>query len=225
MLHLRHIPGSAYGHRTIARWTLWSAFLAPVSLVTCWIASGIVQRGNYNAVQQTISVLASDAATHPWIMTVGLYSVGTCQIVTALGLSVVRPWARIVLALGGVTGLGVAVFPQAQHGGGAVVHLTFATLCVSMLAVWPATMGTRAPSRPIVLSIRGSLFATFVFMGLLAWLYSAAHGGGALGVAERVDTTIGNSWPLVVVLAVRHASRVQRRKVAGFLDPATNRNA
>jgi hypothetical protein len=96
---------------------------------------------------------------------------------------------------------------------------------VSLLAVWPATNGSRAWSRPLVLSVRGSLAATFVFVGLLAWLFAAAHGGGALGVAERVDTAIENSWPLVIVLAVRRASRTHRGEIAGFLDPAPDRYA
>ncbi|MDP9093147.1 MAG: hypothetical protein M3N95_09465 [Actinomycetota bacterium] len=43
---------------------------------------------------------------------------------------------------------------------------------------------------------------------MLAWLYGAAHGGGALGIAERVDTAIENSWPLVIVTAIwRSAAR------------------
>jgi hypothetical membrane protein len=220
MTLLSQARGLGYG--SIPRWTLFSAFLAPASLVACWIVAGLVQRGDYNAAQQTMSVLAGDTASHPWIMTAGLYSVGTFQIVTAFGLSIGRPRARMLLAIGGLTGLGVASFPQAQHGAATAIHLAFATTSVSLLAVWPATIGSRGHSRPLVLSVRGSLLATLVFVGLLAWLFAAAHGGGALGVAERVDTAIENSWPLVVVLAVRRASGSQRREVSGFLDSAAD---
>jgi hypothetical membrane protein len=225
MTLLTRAPVSVYVHHGIPRWTLLSAFLAPASLVACWIAAGLVQHGHYDAVRQTMSVLASDTASHPWIMTMGLYSVGAFQIVTAIGLSIGRPKARILLAIGGLTGLGVASFPQAQHGDATAIHLVFATLSVSLLAVWPATIGCRRSSRPIVLSVRGSLVATVVFVALLAWLFAAAHGGGALGVAERVDTAIENSWPLVVVLAARRASGSGRREIARFFDPAPDRHA
>jgi hypothetical membrane protein len=187
----------------VARWTLVTAVLAPTSLVAAWFVAGFVQHGHYDPISQTISVLAERSASDRWIMTVGLYMLGACQILTAAGLSVGRRPARILLAAGGLTGLGVAAFPQSSHGS-ANTHLIFATASVSLLAIWPATIGVRGPSRPLVLSVRGSLIVTAVFVGLLAWLYAAAHGGGALGVAERVDTAIANSWPLVVVIAIRH---------------------
>lgn len=193
----------------IARWTILSAVLAPVSLVAGWLAAGLVQRGHYDPVRQTISVLAGTAASHRWIMTACLYLLGSCQILTAIGLSVGRPRARVLLAVGGLTGLGVAIFPQPSHGSTAI-HLVFATLSVSLLALWPATIGSRGRSRPLVLTIRGSMAVTVVFLALLAWLYAAAHGGGALGIAERVDTAIENTWPLVVVLAIRRSSALER---------------
>lgn len=197
----------------MAPWTLGSALLAPLSLVVSWLVAGFVQNNNYDAVRQTISVLAGHAAEHRWIMTLGLYSVGSCQILTALGLSAARPLARILLGVGGLAGLGVAMFPQPPHGT-AASHLVWATVTVSLLAVWPATIGSRWWSRPIVLTVRGSMIATAVFVALLAWLFAAAHGGGALGVAERVDTAIANAWPMVVVLAIRRA------RASGHLVPA-----
>ena len=124
----------------------------------------MVQRGHYDAVQQTISVLASDAASHRWIMTAGLYALATCQLVTAVGFSIGRPFARTLLAIGGLAGLGVAIFPQASHGGLAVTHLVFAAMSVCLLALWPATIGSRGSARPLVLSMRGSLLATAVFV-------------------------------------------------------------
>jgi hypothetical membrane protein len=193
----------------IARWTILSAVLAPLSLVAGWLAAGLVQHGPYDPVRQTISVLAGTAASHRWIMTAGLYLLGSCQILTAIGLSVGRRRARVLLAAGGLTGLGVAIFPQPPHGS-AAIHLVFATLSVSLLALWPATIGSPDSSRPLVLTIRGSLAVTVVFLALLAWLYAAAHGGGALGIAERVDTAIENTWPLVVVLAIRRSSALER---------------
>ena len=207
MTLLSHPLGSATAAAVLPRWTLVSAVLAPLSLIACWIAAGLVQAGGYDAVQQTISVLASDAASHRWIMTAGFYLLATCQLVTAVGFSIGRPVARLVLTLGGCAGLGVAIFPQGSHGALAITHLVFAALSVSLLALWPATIGVRGPSRPLPLTVRGSVVATVVFLCLLAWLYAAAHGVGGLGIAERVDTAIENSWPLVVVVAIRRQGR------------------
>lgn len=196
-----HLPT----HFTAARWTLVSAMLAPGALVIGWLIAGLVQRGHYDAANQTISVLAGGAASDRWIMTAGLYVLGACQLLTAAGLSI-RRRARLMLAAGGLAGLGVAAFPQPGHGT-AAIHLAFATISVSLLALWPATIGARGTSHPLVLTLRGSLLATAVFVALLVWLYAAAHGGGALGVAERVDTAVTTSWPLVVVLAIQRSTR------------------
>lgn len=196
------------GH--VSPWALGSAILTPVALVAGWLAAGLVQRGHYDPVRQTISVLAGHAASDRWIMTVGLYLVGVGQILTSIGLSAGRHRARVLLAIGGVMGVGVALFPQPRHGS-AATHLVFATLSVTLLAIWPATIGASGPARPRVLTMRGSLVVTGVFLALLAWLYAAAHGGGALGIAERVDTAVECSWPLVVVLAIRRNSAQHAR--------------
>lgn len=189
---------------SVPRWTLIPAALAPISLVVAWLVAGLAQPSHYDPVRQTISVLAGYAASDRWIMTIGLYAVSICQIITAAGLSVARR-ARVLLVMGGVAGLGVAIFPQPLHGSGSA-HMVFATLSVTLLALWPATLGARGSPRPMVLSTRGSVVVTIAFLGLLAWVFAAAHGGGALGVAERVDTAIANSWPFVVVLTIRRSS-------------------
>jgi hypothetical membrane protein len=197
---------AALALRAVPRWTLIPAGLAPISLVGAWLVAGLAQPEHYDPIRQTISVLSGHAASDRWIMTLGLYGVSICQIVTAAGLSVARR-ARVLLVMGGVAGLGVAIFPQPMHGSGAA-HMVFATLSVTFLALWPATLGSRGSPRPLVLSTRGSVIVTVAFLGLLAWVFAAAHGGGALGVAERVDTAICNSWPLVVILTIRRSSNL-----------------
>jgi hypothetical membrane protein len=192
-------------NRTIPRWAIVSAVLAPLSLVACWLVAGVLQAGSYDPVRQTISVLAGGAASHRWIMTMGLYSVGICQVLTGAGLSAARLGARTFLIIGGLAGLGVAIFPQPPHGT-ATVHLFFATASVILLALWPATIASRQPIHP-VLGVRRCAVVTALFVGLLLWLLVAAHGGGALGIAERVDTAIENAWPLVIILAIRRGSR------------------
>jgi hypothetical membrane protein len=201
---------------SIPAWTVVSAALAPLVLVTSWLVAQVVQP-DYDPVRQSISALAGGTASDRWIMTVGLYLVGACQLLTAAGLSTGPSRARLILAVGGLTGLGVAVFPQPAHGS-AATHLIFATLSVSLLAVWPATLCSPG-SRSHPLRTRPSLLVTAAFVGLLAWLYVAGHGIGGLGIAERVDTAVECSWPLVIVLAIRRGSvgRRQSLSAAGWM--------
>jgi hypothetical membrane protein len=192
--------------RAVPRWALLSAVLAPVSLIACWLVAGLLQPSGYDPIRQTISVLAGGAASHRWIMTLGLYCVATCQILTGAGLSAARRGARTFLVLGGLAGLGVAAFPQPAHGT-TTVHLVFATASVILLALWPATIASRRPAHSLF-DVRRCQLVTAVFVGMLLWLLVAAQVGGALGIAERVDTAIENAWPLVIVIALRRGSRV-----------------
>lgn len=192
--------------RPVRRWTLCSAILAPVTLTCAWIVSGALQPSDYSAVHQSISALAAYSASERWIMTTGIYLVGVCQLVTAAGLTQLRPAARAFLALGGITGLGVAYFPQPDNGSTDMSpHIVFATLSVVSLAVWPAIIGSRGLFRRTILTARTIAIVTGVFIAMLAWVYVAGHGAGGLGVAERVDTTVANIWPLVVIVALARA--------------------
>jgi hypothetical membrane protein len=187
-------------------WALISATLAPVVLIAGWLVAGLVQSNDYNPVSQTISVLAGSAANHRWIMTFGLVLVGVCHLVTAAGLTSFRMRARLGLGIGGLAGLGVAIFAEPVHGSTST-HIVFATLCVLILALWPATIPTPGGAHPAVLTTRTAAMVTAVFLGLALWVYIAGHGGGALGIAERVDTAIANAWPLVVLVALRRHRR------------------
>lgn len=185
-------------------WTLYSAILGPTALVGAWLVAGLVQPADYNGVQQSISALADHAASQRWIMTSGLYVIGICQLLTAAGLTQLRTGPRLCLAAGGVTGLGVAYFPQPEHGlTNTSPHIIFATLSIAILAAWPAIIGVRGLQRPHPFTTRTVAGVSALFVGLLVWVYVAGHGAGALGVAERVDTTVENLWPLVIVLVVR----------------------
>jgi hypothetical membrane protein len=190
--------------RTIPLWALLTAALAPISLVGCWLAAGFLQPARYDPVRQSISALAGAGASDRWIMTVGLYSVAICQILTGVGLCTARPGARTLLVAGGLAGLGVAVFPQTPHGP-TTVHLTFTTVAVILLALWPATIVSRQPAHPL-LGVRRCATVTALFIALLLWLLAAAQGAGALGIAERIDTAIESAWPLVIIIAIRQGS-------------------
>jgi hypothetical membrane protein len=200
-------PGSAQlavENRPIPGWTVAAAALAPALLVGGWLIAGALQPASYSPMQQTMSDLAGQAATDPWVMTVALLGVGGCQLATGIGLTRVQMPARLLLILAGLSTVGVAASPEAATGA-TPRHLLFAVSCVVATLVWPVFVMQRDPARPVVLNIYGSLLVTAVFAALSGWLLITTQGGGDLGLAERLTSLAQGLWPLVVVLALRQA--------------------
>jgi hypothetical membrane protein len=194
----------AVENRPIPAWTVAAAALAPALLVGGWLIAGALQPASYSPMQQTMSDLAGQAATDPWVMTVALFGVGGCQLATGIGLTRVQMPARLLLIVAGLSTVGVAASPEAATGA-TPRHLLFAVSCVVATLVWPVFVMQRDPARPGVLSIYSSLLVTAVFAGLSGWLLITTQGGGDLGLAERLTSLAQGLWPLVVVLALRQA--------------------
>ncbi len=151
-------------------------------------------------------------------MTGALYAVGLGNVLTASALCGLRRSSRLLLAAGGLAGIGVAVFPQ-PHSGSSALHIGCAAASIVILAIWPATVRVDEPTtsptdglstaltdghaRSTLLSKPLSLFVAAALLGLDTWLFAAGHGSGQLGVAERVATGAENVWPLAVVVALR----------------------
>ncbi len=192
----------------VARWALFTAVLSPLALIGGWVVAGALQpSGTYDPVRQTISFLAGGGARDRWVMSLGLFTIGACNIATAAGLRAIRPASRVLLGLAGATAVGVALFPEPVHGS-AATHVAFATTSLILLALWPASVaGGRRTGAPVRGSrVLGPAVSRCVAGGcltLLAWVFIAGHGAGGLGVAERVATAAENLWPLAVVLALR----------------------
>ena len=165
--------------------------------------AGALQPPSYSPIRQTVSVLASDAGTDRWIMTVALFMVGGCYLVTAAGLAGAGGPARILLCVAGLCSAGIAASPESVQGPN-LRHLAWTALGEITIAVWPAFTVRRAAPRPLILSIRGSAAATALFAVLLGWLVIEAHGGRDVGLAERLASTVQTSWPFVVAVALRH---------------------
>jgi hypothetical protein len=189
----------------VAQWALASAALSPLLLVTGWTIAGAVQPADYSPVRQTVSVLAGHGGTHRWIMTSVLIAVGCCHLVTAAGMSILRPAARVGLVVAGLAAFGVAASPEPAHGSTSQ-HLAFTAVGAVALAVWPAFTTVRGWSGGGVLSPRGSALATVAFVLLLIWLVAETQDMAWLGLAERASSAIQTSWPLVVGLTARRAT-------------------
>src|SRR5580658_2047084 len=89
-------------------WAIISAGLAPILLTGAYLIAGILQPPSYNPVRTTISAMAGHAGTDRWVMTGGIVLTGGCYLVTAAGLTGVRPPGRALLAVAGLAGLGIA---------------------------------------------------------------------------------------------------------------------
>jgi hypothetical membrane protein len=191
--------------RPVPRWVVVTALLTPVLLVTGWLVGGALQPASYSPMQETVSALAGQTGTYPWIMTGALFLVGATQIATGAGLSGVRLPARILLLVTGLSTIGVAASPEAAAGP-TLLHLAFAVGCVLTTAIWPIFVARHvAPSW--IVSRQGCAAATLIYAVLCGWLLFATFGGGNLGLAERLTSAALGVFPLIVALTLRQAAR------------------
>ena len=186
-------------------WTVVSAGLSPVLATGGWLIAGAVQPASYSPIRETVSVLAGHAGTDRWIMTGALFLVGGFQLVTAAGLAGVRVPARIVLAVAGLSSIGIAASPEPASGS-TPQHLAWTALGAFALAVWPALVARRAPPRPLILSSYGCAIVTAVFIALLGWLVIETQGGSDLGLVERLFLSTETCWPFIVAVALRQTT-------------------
>ncbi len=200
--------------RLVPGWVVGTALLAPAVLVAGWLIAGALQPASYSPMRETISVLAGHSGTDPWVMTTALLLVGGCQIATGAGLTAVRMPARMLLILTGLSTLGIAATPEPATGPTSR-HLAFAVSCVVTTAVWPVLVAGRRPTQSWILGVHGCATVTVIFAGLSCWLLITARGGGGdLGMVERLMSAAQGLFPLVVVLALRQATRATRDGVA-----------
>jgi hypothetical membrane protein len=167
-----------------------------------YLVAGTLQPTSYSPVRDTVSVLAGYAGADRWLMTSALFLVGGCYLLTAAGLAGARRFARILLVVAGVAVIGIATSPE-PAAGPTVRHLAWTVLGAVTIAVWPLFTARRGSPRPLLLSVRGSIAVTIVFIGLVCWFLAEAQGGSTLGLAERVTTSVEAMWPFAVALTLR----------------------
>jgi Protein of unknown function (DUF998) len=189
-------------------WAIISAGLAPILLTGAYLVAGILQPASYSPVRSTISAMAGQAGADRWVMTGGIVLVGGCYLVTAAGLTGLRGSARVLLAVAGMAGLGIAASPEPARGPTAR-HLAWTVLGAVTIAVWPAFAARRSRPRPLILSGWGSAAVTAVFVALLGWVLAETRDGSVLGLAERLTTSVQTCWPFVIAVALR---RIRRRR-------------
>ena len=114
--------------------------------------------------------------------------------------------ARILLAVAGLSSIGIALSPEPVRGS-TPQHLAWTALGAVAIAVWPAFVARRASPRPLILSSYGCAVVTAVFLVLLGWLVIGTQGGSDLGLAERLTLSTDTCWPFIVAVTLRHTTR------------------
>lgn len=214
--------------RAVPGWAMAAAFLSPVVLTGGWLVADALQPPSYSPVRQTVSILAGQAGTDRWVMTAALFLVGGCHLLTAAGLTGLRRPARLLLVVAGLASIGIAASPE-PAGGVTPQHLAWTSLGAVTIAVWPAFAAARTPAaartsaRPLILGRHGAAVATALFLALLGWLVIETQGGSALGLAERLTSSVQTTWPFIVAVALRRSTR-QAGARRRCLAPAAGRD-
>src|SRR6266851_5044533 len=203
-------------------WAIISAALAPILLTGDYLVAGALQPASYSPMRTTISAMAGQAGTDRWVMTGGIFLVAGCYLVTAAGLTGIRAFARALLIVAGLAGLGIAASPDPASGA-TPHHLAWTTLGAVTIAVWPAFAAPRTSQRPLILSSYGSAAVTAVFVALLGWLFTETRDGSVLGLAERLTSSIQTCWPFIVALTLRRTRRPRPGPATGGSGGAKDR--
>jgi hypothetical protein len=182
---------------------LASTALLPVLLTAGWLIADIRQPASYSPVRQTVSVLSGHAGTDRWIVTGALYLVGVCYFVAACGLSAVGTAPRLGLLVAAAAAVGVASSPQPVQGS-SNSHVVCTGIGAVTIAIWPMLVARRDSPALGAVGMRTSIVASVVSVVLFCWMAMEVR-GTALGLAERVTSSLQICWPFVIALALRRA--------------------
>ncbi|HEX8630371.1 MAG TPA: DUF998 domain-containing protein [Catenuloplanes sp.] len=191
--------------RSVAGWAVLSAVSAPVLLIGGWTAAAARQPPGYDALTDTISALAGQAATDRWLMSAALGGLGLCHLATATGLRAAAPAGRLVLALGGAATILVAALPV-PRAGGSTAHGVAAGTAFLALALWPALAARANRPRPALLSPPMAVAGSAALLAAVGWFALELSGGTRVGLSERIAAGAQSLWPLAVVLNARRQS-------------------
>ena len=196
-------PRAAHLESTgVPRWPVVTAGAAPALLVVGFLVAAMLQPVSYDPWRDTISALAARGAADPWVMTAAIAAVGTCYLVTALGLGPLRRAGRLALAGGGVATLSIAAFPTPLHGYSGP-HAVAVIATATTMCAWPVLAAHRQ-HRARLLTFGPNVAASAVTFGLLMW-FTLEVNGGHLGLAERCAAVAPALWLFPVAFGARRA--------------------
>jgi hypothetical protein len=158
--------------RGVPWWGVLSAALTPFLQIGGWTVADQLQPQPFDPVKQSVSYLASTAATDRWVMTLTFIIVAVCY----------------------------AANPVAAPGSFSLAHALWSALGIALLAAWPLGAYRSGRGVPWALRPAASFAAVGVIVVLTGWfLVELLAGGGQLGLAERIVGIAQATWPLLVV--------------------------
>lgn len=196
--------------RPVPWWSLLSAAIAPVALITGWLVVQMRQPASYNPIHDTLSSLSPVDPVDRAILLGAPGVLGICQIVTAAGLRPIAAAGRIILAIGGAALAMTVLFPQ--RAGSLTAHGLVAGTAFIAFALWPvaaalAPQAETLPDPPWAIRPLVVRTAAVVLVLLVGWFAGELFLGTQAGLAERVTSAADVLWPLTVVVSCRHSRR------------------
>jgi ACR3 family arsenite efflux pump ArsB len=104
--------------------------------------------------------------------------------------------------------------------GTTVQHAVWTGIGAVVITIWPALVGRRGGPSSALVQVRVSATVTVVFSALLGWFVLEAWLGNAVGLAERVASSVEICWPFVVAVASHHSTARNGRWPAASAQPA-----
>lgn len=198
--------------RDVPWWGIAASAVPPVLLAAGWTIAAHLQTQAYDPVADTVSPLAGLGATDRWVMTLAFAVAGACEIVTGVALRPARAGGRLLLAAGGVAGIGVAEFPVRWGDGAPGMHILCAAIGLVALAVWPAAACRHGSGVPWILRSESSAVIVVILLALLAWFgLELVTSAGLAGLAERVLGAAQAAWPCATAVFCRHPTWMTAR--------------
>jgi hypothetical protein len=218
-------PERAATHATVPWWGVASSAAAPLALFFGWTIAGWLQPHRYDAISQTVSVLAAHGSADRWVMTLAFLIVGGCDAITGLALRPAARPGRVIISAGGIGGMLVGLSPETIGAGGSVRHAFFAAVGFVALTIWPVAASRASVSGqggiPWALRRVPAVAAAALTAALFGWFGAELiAGGGQLGLAERALGELQALWPLAVVASCRAVARARRRDPGARQLPA-----
>lgn len=193
-------------------------------LICGWVFAAPLQPVGYDPMVQSISSLAAQGATDPWLMTSALAAAGVCHMVTGVGLRSAARAGRIVLFCGGLAAILVALSPESSDGDVPLRHVLSTAIGFTALALFPSLATVKRGAEPASADRHGpanvhvgsgrrhvpanwtlrpvtGYTVTALMTACAAWFLLELHGHGVAGFVERLLTSVQSFWPLIVVVA------------------------
>jgi hypothetical protein len=175
-----------------------SAIAAPVLLIGSWLLAPI-GLPKYDSLRQTISDLAAGDSKRRIPMTLVFSLAGLCHVVTAFSLPNFSISGRVILALGGISLMGVAKYPLLTMESSLRAHTAWATVHFTTMSCWP--LFAISNDATWIQSWEGSVFSVTIMGAMCIWFVLSLRNSKLLvGLSERFMSGANVLWPLFLAI-------------------------